>query len=85
MALYRSYAPIRPIKGERHLDMSNLLHKLADVLKAQGDLTGARARLERSLEISAECVRHGAAPGRSGVAALPCLGLPSRLGFKKVD
>ena len=38
---------------EEHPDVAASLHELAGVLKAQGDLQGARERLERSLEIKA--------------------------------
>jgi hypothetical protein len=41
-------------KGEVHRDVAASLHALAGVLKAQGDLPGARRLLERSLEIKAE-------------------------------
>ncbi|HYG63098.1 MAG TPA: tetratricopeptide repeat protein [Thermoanaerobaculia bacterium] len=42
------------IKGEVHPDVAAPLHSLAGVLKEQGDLVGARQRLERSLEIKAQ-------------------------------
>ena len=41
------------IYGEESSDIAASLHSLAGVLKAQGDLAGARQRLERSLEIKA--------------------------------
>ena len=38
---------------EEHANVAALLHELAGVLKAQGDLPGAREKLERSLAICA--------------------------------
>jgi tetratricopeptide (TPR) repeat protein len=41
------------IQGEESTDVATSLHSLAGVLQAQGDLTGAREKLERSLHIYA--------------------------------
>ncbi|MCC6552280.1 MAG: tetratricopeptide repeat protein, partial [Polyangiaceae bacterium] len=52
-ALERSVALESKLKGEEHPDVAASLHELAGVLTAQGDLAGARERLERSLRIKA--------------------------------
>ena len=41
------------IQGEESTDVATSLHSLAGVLQAQGDLAGAREKLERSLHIKA--------------------------------
>ncbi|WP_164012637.1 tetratricopeptide repeat protein [Pyxidicoccus trucidator] len=51
--LTKSLALAVSLTGEEHPDVAASLHALAGVLKAQGDLAGARERLERTLRILA--------------------------------
>ncbi len=44
----------RALVGELHAEVAAMEHNLAGVLQAQGDLAGARQRLERALQISAK-------------------------------
>jgi tetratricopeptide (TPR) repeat protein len=51
--LTRSVEVETEVKGSEHLDVAASLHALAGVLQDQGDLAGAREKLERSLAIQA--------------------------------
>ena len=56
---------------DEHPSVAASLHALAGVLKAQGDLSGAKSRLERSLQIQAKV--HGTDEHPSVAASLHAL------------